>query len=84
VEEDVDRWRVPNIVAQYGEGPHEGPAVRMQQGGGHVDFCQQCPLEADEGEAQLNPFEDGLIEEKKGSPSLARSSAHTGSPLAQG
>jgi len=38
----------------------------MQLGGGHVDFCQQCPLEARKGETQLSPFEDGLVHEKLG------------------
>ena len=38
----------------------------MQLGGGHVDFCQQCPLEASEGKTQLSPFEDGLLQEKVG------------------
>jgi len=36
----------------------------MQLSGGHVDFCQQGPLEAGEGEMQLSPFENGLVQEK--------------------
>ena len=38
----------------------------MQLGEGHVDFCQQCPLEASKGETQLSLFEDGLVQEKVG------------------
>jgi len=26
------------VVAENGEGPHKGPAVRVQLGRGHVDF----------------------------------------------
>jgi len=66
VEEEVDRGRVPKVVAQYRECPNEGPTVGMQLGGGHVDFCQQRPLEASEGETQLIPLEDGLVEEEEG------------------
>jgi len=40
VEEDIHRRRVPKVVAQNLEGPHEGPVVGMQLGGGHIDFCQ--------------------------------------------
>ena len=38
VREDVDRRGVPKVVAQNSEGPHEGPAVGMQLGGGHIDL----------------------------------------------
>ena len=60
MEEDIHRGRMPKVVAQNWEGPYEGPALGMQLGGGHVDFCQQCPLEASEGETQLSLFEDSL------------------------
>ena len=62
----VEGRRVPKVVAQYGERPHEGPAVGMQLGGSHVDFYQQRPLEAGEGETQLNPLKDSLVEEEEG------------------
>jgi len=55
MKEDVDGMRVPKVVAQYSEGP----AVGMQLGGGHVDLCQQCPLEAGEWEAKFDPFKNG-------------------------
>ena len=84
MEEDVDEGRVPEVVAHNGERPDKGPAIGMQLGGSHVDLSQQGPFEASERETQLNPFEDGLVEEKVGSPSLVRSSEHTGSPFAQG
>jgi len=67
------KWRktstkggVPKMVTQYREGRHEGPAVGMQLGGGHVDLRQQHPLEAGKGEMQLDPFKDSLIEEEEG------------------
>ena len=66
VKEDVDGRGVPKVVAQYGEGPHEGPTVGMLLGGGHVDLHQQHPLEAGEGETQLDPFKDGLVKEEEG------------------
>ena len=40
MKEDVDARRVPKVVAQYREHPHEGPAVGMQLGGSHVDLRQ--------------------------------------------
>ena len=38
----------------------------MQLGGGHVDFCQQCPFEVGQRKTQLNPFKDSLVLEKVG------------------
>ena len=38
MKEDVHGRRVPKVVAQYSERPHEGPAVGMQLGGGHIDL----------------------------------------------
>ena len=38
MKEDVDEGRVPKVVAQYSERPHEGLVVGMQVGGGHVDL----------------------------------------------
>jgi len=49
MEEDVDRRRVPKMVAQYRDGPHEGPTVGLQLGGGHVDLRQQRPFETSKG-----------------------------------
>jgi len=66
MEEDVDLRGLPKMVAQYREGPREGPAVGMQLGRGHVDLFQQRPFEADEGETQLDPFKDSVIEEEEG------------------
>ena len=54
------------MITENGERPHKGPAVEMRLGGGHTDLCQQRPLEASEGETQLDPFEDGLVEEEEG------------------
>ena len=66
VEEDIDGRRVPKVITQDGECPHEGPAVGMQLGRGHVNLCQEGPLEACEWQVELNPFENGGVEEEEG------------------
>jgi len=37
----------------------------MQLGRGHVNVRQQCPLEAHEWEAKLNPFKNGGVKEEE-------------------
>jgi len=55
---------VAEIVAEYGESPDEGPAVRMQLGRGHVDLSEKLPLETGEGETLPDAFEYGLVEKE--------------------
>jgi len=44
VEEDIDRGRVPKVIAQNGECPHEGPVIGVQLGRGHVYLRQERPF----------------------------------------
>jgi len=53
------------MIAQDGEYPHEGPAVGMQLGRGHVNLRQQCPLEARKWERKPNSFKNGGVEEQE-------------------
>ena len=53
------------VIAQDAEGPYKGPAVGMQLGRGHVDFCEQRTLEPCKWQAQLDPLEDGEIHEEE-------------------
>jgi len=43
------------IVAQDGEGPHEGPAVWVQLGRGDIHFSEKGSFEGSEGKAQGEP-----------------------------
>ena len=54
------------VVAEYGEGPHDDPAVGMQLGGGHIDFSQESVLEPRERKAKLEPLEDNCVHKKEG------------------
>jgi len=44
-------------------GPDERPAVGMKLGGGYVEFSQELPLEAGEGESELDFLEHGGVNE---------------------
>ena len=44
-------------------GPDERPAVGMKLGGGYVEFSQELPLEAGEGESELDFLEHRCIDE---------------------
>jgi len=47
-------------------GPDERPAVGMKLGGGNVEFSQELPLEAGEGESELDFLEHRCIDEAEG------------------
>jgi len=65
MKEDVEGGRVPEVVAQYGECSHEGPAVGMQLDGGQVNLRAR-PSETGEWEMQFDPFKNGGVEEDEG------------------
>jgi len=47
-------------------GPDERPTVGMKLGGGYVKFSQELPLEAGEGESELDFLEHRCIDEAEG------------------
>ena len=49
------------MVIQNGERSHEGPAVGVQLGRGHINFGEECPLEAREWQVKFDPLEDGGV-----------------------
>jgi len=47
-------------------GPDERPAVGMKLGGGYVEFSEELPLEAGEGESELDFLEHRCVDEAEG------------------
>ena len=65
-EEHVHGGWVPQVCANNLVRPDECPAVGMKLGGGYVELSQELPLEASEGQAELDLLEHGSIDEAEG------------------
>jgi len=59
MEEDVGRWRVPEMVAQDFERPDECPSVWVELTWSHVQLGEEILLEEGERESETQPLEDG-------------------------
>jgi len=56
------------MIAEDCEGPHKGPAARVQLGRGHVDLYEESTFENGKGEAEFEPLEVHGIHEEEGLP----------------
>jgi len=68
VEEDVGRRGVSKVVAKNLERSDEGPSVRMQLTGCHVQLGEEILLEEGERKSEAQPLEDGRVDEGEGHP----------------
>ena len=73
------------VIAQDTEGPHEGPAIGMQLGRGHVTFVSNARSNPVSGKQSLTRLKMVEYMKKKRPPTgFVRSLAHTVSPFSQG
>jgi len=54
------------VVAEYDEGPHEGPVVGVQLGRSHINLSQQSTLELRKGKTKFEPLKDGGVHKEEG------------------
>ena len=59
---------MPKVVAEDLECPYESPGIRMELARGDVQLHHQLLLKEGEGQAQLQPFEDGGVYKGEGHP----------------
>ena len=59
---------MPEIVAEDLECLYESPGIRMELAGRDVQLHHQLLLKEGEGQAQLQPLEDGGVDEGEGHP----------------
>ena len=59
---------MPKVIAEDLKCPDEGPGIGMELAGRDVQLHQQLLFEKGEGEAQLQPFENGGVDEDEGHP----------------
>ena len=53
------------MIVENCEGPHKGPAVRVQLGRSHVDLCEESQFEPREGKAESRPLENGSVHKEE-------------------
>ena len=76
MKKDVHRRGNAQMAAEDLKSSDEGPAIRVQLGGGRVDLREEFPLEGCKWKAHTHAFEYCLVHEEKGGP-IPRPIIHT-------